>query len=295
MDYQCDICTSNCQVYLTAVNWRDPESNKGYQILKCDACGHGKTLSASNDTSLYSSQFYDAKPKIRLNFFKLLIETIADIFVVLDRRWRMTIPKTLGVRPSCAEIADIGCGDGGLVDYLNENGWSATGFEYSEYIRKVNPKIRDIATLEQIFSQFNFIYLNHVMEHTQNPLFTLKKIKNTLKPNGFIYIEVPNFDSAEQEVFGEFNLHLDVPRHIHHFTESSLTILIQKAGFRVQKRQWLPFIFFGTALRSLWSMKRTIPTEGKNTSVAFLMFLFRKCFRKKSPVLSFVVTPHQTY
>ena len=129
------------------------------------------------------------------------------------------------------------------------------------------------------------------MEHTKNPLLTLKKIKNTLKPDGFVYIEVPNFDSAEQEVFGEFNLHLDVPRHIHHFTERSLTTLVEDAGFRVQKQQWLPLIFFGTALRSWWSMKRTISTEEKKTGAAILSFLFRKCFRKKSSVLSFVITP----
>ena len=44
--------------------------------------------------------------------------------------------------------------------------------------------------------KFNLITFNKVLEHVDNPVEILKKSKDYLKPNGFVYIELPDGDNA---------------------------------------------------------------------------------------------------
>lgn len=71
--------------------------------------------------------------------------------------------------------------------------------------------------------KFDVITSFFAFEHTPDPLQELVTIKSLLKPDGLIYLLVPNvFDNV-----GDFI----VADHIHHYTESSLRYMMAKAGF----------------------------------------------------------------
>jgi hypothetical protein len=52
-----------------------------------------------------------------------------------------------------------------------------------------------------------------------------------LKPEGIFQPTVPNAASLQARLFGRQWMHLDVPRHLYHFTPATFGALLEKAGF----------------------------------------------------------------
>jgi len=72
--------------------------------------------------------------------------------------------------------------------------------------------------------RFSLVTLIHVLEHLEDPVGELKKIKtDLLHPEGWLLLEVPNFYAHDS-----FEL-----AHLSCFTEHTLTETVKKAGYRV--------------------------------------------------------------
>jgi SAM-dependent methyltransferase len=84
-------------------------------------------------------------------------------------------------------------------------------------------------------ASFDLISIWHVLEHLQHPDRTLVACKQALKTGGVLLIATPNYDSAQARFGGEHWFHLDLPRHISQFTESTLRCLLSKTGFQVER------------------------------------------------------------
>jgi hypothetical protein len=54
-----------------------------------------------------------------------------------------------------------------------------------------------------------------------------------IKPGGRIIVAVPDFGGWQARLFGRYWLHLDVPRHLWHFTLPALRGEFKKAGLEV--------------------------------------------------------------
>ena len=78
--------------------------------------------------------------------------------------------------------------------------------------------------------KFNLITFNKVLEHVDNPVEILKKSKDYLKPNGFVYIELPDGDNAlkSEGIINREEFFID---HKIIFTKQSFQFLAKKAGF----------------------------------------------------------------
>jgi SAM-dependent methyltransferase len=82
---------------------------------------------------------------------------------------------------------------------------------------------------------FDAITMWHVLEHLPEPLAALERAAELLAPGGRLVVSVPNNDSWQARLGGDDWLHLDIPRHIYHFTPGSLSQLVERAGFRVER------------------------------------------------------------
>ncbi len=81
----------------------------------------------------------------------------------------------------------------------------------------------------------------HVLEHVPDLEKQIQELKRLLKPNGTIIIAVPNYKSFDAQHYGKFWAAYDVPRHLWHFSKTSIAKLFERENMQLVKV--LPMIF----------------------------------------------------
>ncbi len=145
------------------------------------------------------------------------------------------------IRPG--KVLDIGCGNGFLLACLQQMGWQCCGTEFSEtlveHIRRREPGIqvfsRDPWELPESLGRFDLIVLWHSLEHMREPCRALDWVGGHLKPGGTIVLAFPNFTSLQARAGGSRWFHLDVPRHLFHFSSHNLLQWLEAHGFAVTR------------------------------------------------------------
>jgi SAM-dependent methyltransferase len=132
-------------------------------------------------------------------------------------------------------LLDYGCGANGLfVQYLQENGFNnAYGYDpYAPTDSFGNP-----ATLDR--EQFDYISLQDVIEHVEDPDALLSKLNSLLSPGGYILIGTPNAANLDlnRPDLPEYYNGVHVPYHLHIYTREILESLGKSQG-------WKPVDFF---------------------------------------------------
>ncbi len=134
---------------------------------------------------------------------------------------------------------DVGCGLGEMVAAMGRLGMEAEGVEPGEAAvdkaRSLGLKVHHGMLDDAHFpdSMFDSISLYHVLEHTPDPVGILAECRRILKPTGEIVVGVPNFGSLVRSLVGLTWSAYDLPRHLHHFCQSSITSVAMRAGLTV--------------------------------------------------------------
>lgn len=161
-------------------------------------------------------------------------------------------------------ILDVGCGTGAFLETCRDGGWSITGMEPDPEARvvakeklqaEIKPNLDALAASEP----FDVISLWHVLEHIPNLNESILSLRSLLSRNGALLIAVPNSDSYDAQYFREYWAAYDVPRHLHHFTPSSLTRLFERHGFNVVTQ--LPMVFDAFYISMLSTRYQTGKTD----------------------------------
>lgn len=164
-------------------------------IIQCDNCGL-----VTRSPSLFSPEFdHSAKVSVRQDsdFIGGATEHIAShIKDRLSYAGGVVEEKTM---------LDIGCGSGALLVYAKANGWTVYGTEREkssiEKLAGYNIPCFAGELNEPEFQKlkFDFVHMNHVLEHVIDPVEVVRNIQGLLKKGGISIIEVPNeFSAATQ-------------------------------------------------------------------------------------------------
>jgi SAM-dependent methyltransferase len=149
------------------------------------------------------------------------------------------------VPAAIAEVVDIGCGDGRLLDILKlccPPGWRLYGVDWSEdAIRAIRSKgydgrSGDIGRLDLTdwSGKFDLVVMHQLIEHVRDPLETLKKISLILKPGGVLSIETPDIDAWDFRLLRKRYWSVyHIPRHFYIFNKRNFSRLAQEAGYEV--------------------------------------------------------------
>lgn len=141
-------------------------------------------------------------------------------------------------------LLDIGAGTGDFLVTAKAVGWQTIGVEPNENAKKlaVSKGISFVNTIESIENQqFDVITMWHVMEHVPDVEHQIKQLKRLLKPNGTLIIAVPNYKSFDAQHYGKFWAAYDVPRHLWHFSKTSIEKLVSRENMKLTKV--LPMVF----------------------------------------------------
>lgn len=158
-----------------------------------------------------------------------------------------------GVIPyhASGKILDVGCGGGSYLYRLKEWGWDAYGVEPSEtgvkQARSLGLNVAHGMVEDGRFENnfFDVIHLSNVVEHLPKPKETFREIRRILKPEGIVYLTVPNTRSLVFWLFRENWYALDAPRHVISYSPKTLRRLAEATGFTVAAQNFSagPFNF----------------------------------------------------
>jgi 2-polyprenyl-3-methyl-5-hydroxy-6-metoxy-1,4-benzoquinol methylase len=126
-----------------------------------------------------------------------------------------------------SRLLDYGCGWGVFVDYLRERGYvNAVGYDpYSAFER-----FRDHALIES--GPFDYILLQDVIEHVEDPRALLPELDRYLKPGGYVLIGTPDADGISLRDYERYWMQLHPPYHLHIYNRTALEAFASEVGWR---------------------------------------------------------------
>lgn len=137
------------------------------------------------------------------------------------------------------KVLEVGSSFGLLLNSFKEKGWQVEGVEpaknFAEYVKntygiKVHQNFLENVDLEK--STYDLIILSHVLEHLPDPVSTLSRLAAHLKPDGFLFIEIPNVKGLWKNLGDQFqSSHLFIP------SVNTMQRLIAKAGLKISKME----------------------------------------------------------
>lgn len=239
-DRPCPICGSSVAKTLGARGGRAHQQGKGVEtnVVRCKDCKLVYTqptlIPTSNPYAKESPEDY-----FQLHDFQYKISQGRKIAVFAE--------KVLG---SPGRMLELGCGRGELLKGALDRGWSTYGVEMTEDFTRVArsegvsvecSSIQDCKSLERTY---DVILLAAILEHLYDPLETLGRIKNALRPGGLLFVDVPNESSLTMRVG---NLYMRArgrnwavnlsptfsPFHVIGFSPTSLRNTLTSLGFEI--------------------------------------------------------------
>lgn len=134
-----------------------------------------------------------------------------------------------------SSILDVGAGTGDLLQEMYSVGFSdLTGIDPLISRDLEYPGVRVYRrSLEEHSGQYDFILLNHSLEHIPDPLAALRQVCRLLKHGGSALVRTPVADSWAWRTYGVCWVQLDAPRHLAVHTRRGLHVMAARAGLEV--------------------------------------------------------------
>ena len=159
-------------------------------------------------------------------------------------RWSPGMLKVLDAAiPSRGRLLEVGASFGFFLAAARQDGWDATGIEVGEeacaYARRqlhvpmLSGSLDDHPELAP--ESFDAVALFHLIEHVADPVSFVERCAQLTKPGGFLILRTPNSASLAARVTREGWSWLRPPQHLYLYSARSLTLLLEKAGFRAQR------------------------------------------------------------
>ncbi|HLY31312.1 MAG TPA: methyltransferase domain-containing protein [Ktedonobacterales bacterium] len=166
-----------------------------------------------------------------------------------------------------SRILDVGCGSGFLVYALKNAGFQAVaGIDpyIKEDIRYPNGLSIRKQSIHEATGVWDVIMFHHAFEHIADPHETMQQVARLLAPAGVCLIRIPISASYAWQHYGPNWVQLDAPRHFFLHTPTSMRLLAQEAGLRMENIIYdsTSFQFWGSELYSrdisLWVGQRMV-------------------------------------
>ena len=135
-------------------------------------------------------------------------------------------------------ILELGAGDGGRVKRLRAKGWAVEAQDVDPHAQVFRLEVEGVRvhrgpleSLDLAPHAYDAIGMNHVLEHLPDPIGTLRRCAELLKPGGKLIAITPNTESLCARIYGFSWMALEPPRHLHLFNARNLADLACRAGY----------------------------------------------------------------
>jgi SAM-dependent methyltransferase len=188
---------------------------------------------------------------------------IGWLMLPFTRRWTATRKYIYPV--ASGRVLDVGCGNGQWLAEYKRLGWEAEGIEPNLSSAAIAQQAGHRVIAGQLLDAaypagyFDAVTLWDALEHIHNPGAVLREIHRITKPNGKVYISVPNFGSWYARVFRDKWFMFTAPLHYYHYTQGTLSRLLRETGFgMIQISFPLGDVGLRFTLRAAWQNSKTL-------------------------------------
>jgi len=248
MQNVCAVC--GAVQYKTKINYAD---HTLYQCLRCGVICSDFLLDKKEAGAYYAESDY-----------RYLLKYRAQV----EYRGRKIL-KRLGKYVSGGTVLDVGAGCGFFLNLARKQGWDVLGIDISpgacEYARNnfgLEMRNCNIGDANLPDASLDVITLQHVFEHLPEPRGALADLKRILKDTGILVIVVPNTKSIMSYCAHGHWLCLAEKAHLFHYDKKSLTMLLEKAGFKILDA----YAFQWNGMDILWAIKTAMLGRSINFS-----------------------------
>lgn len=228
----CAICESVASPRIVR-GVRDYLTHERFELVQCPRCGFARTAPAPTDLARYYPKRYR-----RFN--------AASAFL-LRRLYLRRVDSWLARLPATGLALEIGSGTGWMLGALRARGWRAIGSEREldaagvAHAASGAPMfVGDLAAV-RLAAGLDLLIMFHVLEHIERPDKALRDAAARMRPGGILVLGLPNIGSWQARFAGRRWMHLDVPRHLCHFTPRAIEQALTAAGFRLERITFTSF------------------------------------------------------
>jgi 2-polyprenyl-3-methyl-5-hydroxy-6-metoxy-1,4-benzoquinol methylase len=257
-------------------------SNEVFEIWHCNVCTARFTQKVPGKNEIekyYQSEDYISHSDTKKGFVNSLYHRVRKRTLHAKRK---TVEKF--TKLSTGRVLDIGSGTGAFLNTMNKAGWDVTGVEPDETARENAKKLYGLSLQppQELFNlptqSFDAITMWHVLEHVHELHEYMDQLKKLLKPNGCIFIAVPNYTSYDEKVYKEFWAAYDVPRHLYHFSPKSITQLLLQHGLQLKdiKPMWYDSFYVSMLSEKYMTGKNNFLKAGWTGCVSNCRAIFNK-------------------
>lgn len=244
---QCPVCKSTD--FSEVMQAKDyTVSGEMFGIAHCKACTHRFTNPVPGQAEIgpyYKSAEYVSHTNTSKGLINALYQRVRKITL---RSKRKLLERSTGL--SKGAHLDVGSGAGAFLATMKAAGWDCLGLEPDPDARAVAKADFGVEAkpIEELFNlgeeKFDAITMWHVLEHVHELDAYMVKLKALLKDNGRLFIAVPNYTSFDGQKYQAKWAAYDVPRHLYHFSPTSMKRLLELNGLKLIEMKRMPYDSF---------------------------------------------------
>lgn len=272
----CPVCSSSIR------SWRVKSTGTvKYNLDLCQSCGYcfvNPRPSLEFLMNYYSSvgHGHDGPGKVVHDLQSVLSQEQNEPNSTIDAKRLILTIKSLVKSGSSNMFLDVGCGYGFFSKEALDAGFDVVALELAEDERAIARKIAKLTPVASSFEDFEctpeslgVVFMSQILEHAYDVNAWIKKSRDLLVNDGILAIAVPNFASIFRMIMQEHDPYICPPAHLNFFNPNSLSILLEKHGFKVETIQWVSRIPNKTFERRLpESLKLLLPVVNVVSSVS---------------------------
>jgi SAM-dependent methyltransferase len=289
----CPLCHSNrLKQAMTCCDFQ--ASGEQFDVFACEDCNFLFTQGAPTGEGM--DNYYATPPYMApANTKKGITHTAYHLVhsYMLRKKTQLVIRES---HRRTGRILDMGAGTGYFADAMVGRGWTVNATEKNIEARAFAKEyfgleIKDERALHFFKpDSFHVITLWHAIEHLEKLNEVWQRFYELLTDKGILIVAVPNSASYDAKKYKEYWAAYNVPRHLWHFTSTTIEKWGYKHGFILANRYPMPFDAFYISMLSEKYRKRYFPvirsiftgligwgkTRSKKEKSSSMVYVFRK-------------------
>jgi 2-polyprenyl-3-methyl-5-hydroxy-6-metoxy-1,4-benzoquinol methylase len=230
----------------------------GPEYGECTVCGTAvylqemppeKLLVQNDESDFYGKNYWLERQQDAFGTGDIFTRARTDL-AERNLHWLKALLK---YRPPAAKVLELGCSHGSFVALMGSAGYDASGVEMSPWVVEFGKKtfgvpisVGPLENLDIPPGSLDVIVSMDVLEHLPDPVTTMARCLELLKPDGLLLLQTPQFKDGSsyeelRENKGRFLEMLIPEEHIYLFSQDSVARLFRQLG--ADHIQFEPAIF----------------------------------------------------